>query len=76
MRILIAVFLILMVCALLFAQFKSTKEYLKKERVANKEDYGYGKLFYEKKTFSYVTFLIMGAVVMMGYLFVLYAKAF
>ena len=75
MRILIAVFLILMVCALLFAQFISTKEYLKKDRSANKGE-DYGKLFYEKKTFSYVTFLIMGAVVMMGYLFVLYAKAF
>lgn len=70
MRILIAVVLILIISAFLFLQFKNTKFY-NKNNITKEGDKIYGT-----KTFAYTTLLFMGVVVMMGYLFVLYAKAF
>jgi hypothetical protein len=65
MRILIAVILIFVVCLLLFALFYNTKTYIKKD-----------KSHYNLDLFSYNTFIIMVGIAVMGYLFVLYAKAF
>jgi len=62
MRVLIAVVLILAACFFLFLQGFVTKEYKDKT--------------FSGKFLSYTTLLFMGAAVMMGYLFVLYAKAF
>ncbi len=73
MRILIAIVLILAVCIFLFAQGYLTKDFLTKVRWP---DTNKDSRLVSGKTFSYTTFLIMGGVVMMGYLFVLYAKAF
>ena len=64
MRILIAVILILVVCMFLFAQGYLTKDFFTKGGLKD------GKMF------SYTTFIIMGGVTVVGYLFVLYAKAF
>lgn len=64
MRILIAVVLILAVCCLLLSLFYNTKTYIK-NKPHDKLD-----------LFSYTTFLIIVGIVVMGYLFVLYAKAF
>ena len=69
MRVLIAVVLILIVCLFLFFQFKNTKIYLKNEKYK-------GVINYDTETFAYTTLLFMGVVAIMGYLFVLYAKAF
>ena len=78
MRILIAVVLILAVCVFLFVQGYLTKGFFTKVRWPN--DSGQPSHIDSRlvsgKTFSYTTLLFMGAVVMMGYLFVLYAKAF
>jgi hypothetical protein len=73
MRILIAVVLILAACLFLFGQGLLTKDFFTKVHwpESNKES-----RVITGKTFSYTTLLFMGAVVMMGYLFVLYAKAF
>jgi hypothetical protein len=81
MRILIAVVLILVVCVFLFAQGYLTKGFFTKVRWPNDyKDSGrpshIDSRLVSGKTFSYTTLLFMGAVVMMGYLFVLYAKAF
>ena len=62
MRILIAVVLILVIVLVLIGYGGSLKQI--------------GDLKNNKTVFSYLTFLLMGVVVMMGYLFVLYAKAF
>jgi hypothetical protein len=61
MRILIAVILILAVCVFLFFQGITTKSHLREGHLG---------------MFSYTTLLLMGGVVVVGYLFVLYAKAF
>ena len=81
MRILIAVVLILVVCFFLFAQGYLTKGFFTFTKVRWPNDYkDSGRPSHIRlvsgKTFSYTTLLFMGAVVMMGYLFVLYAKAF
>ena len=81
MRILIAVVLILVVCCFLFAQGYLTKHFFTKVLApgVHKDS---RQIFYKEtrivsgKTFSYTTLLFMGTVIMMGYLFVLYAKAF
>jgi hypothetical protein len=68
MKILIAVVLILVACFFLFAQSRLTKGFFTKIKDDNRAVSG--------KTLSYTTVLTMGGVVVMGYLFVLYAKAF
>jgi len=73
MRILIAVVLILTACFFLFVQGNLTKDFFTKVRWSRDSN---DSRVVSGKTLSYTTFLIMGGVVMMGYLFVLYAKAF
>jgi hypothetical protein len=72
MKILIAVVLILVACFFLFAQGHLTKGFFTKIKDDNKTVVR----AVSGKTLSYTTVLTMGGVVVMGYLFVLYAKAF